>query len=306
MSVRPRVLFTGGSGLLAINWALHITDRYDVILGLHNRHIALPGILTIPLPMGSYEDLLRSVEEVAPDVVIHCAGLANVEQCETDPDLAYHVNVELSANVAHVCAKAGIQLVYICTDHLFSGNKPLVTEDEPVSPVNVYGRTKWEGENKVLEAGSDFLSVRTNFYGWGTPYRQSFSDMIIQNLRAGKKINLFDNFYYSPILIEDLAVSVMSLLKHKAGGIYNIAGNERISKHEFGMRVAREFGLDTDLIQSVKIEDRKDLVKRPHDLSLSNQKISSLLGRAIGDIDSNINRLCIQEKTDFLNRKLSV
>jgi dTDP-4-dehydrorhamnose reductase len=305
MNRRKKILFTGGSGLLALNWALRIADKYDVVLGLHNRQITVPGISTIPLQMESYDGLLRTLERVVPDIVIHCAGLANVEQCEADPALAHHVNVELSANVANACNKLGVHMIYICTDHLFSGHKPLVTEEEPVSPVNAYGRTKWEGECQVLSVNGKFLSVRTNFYGWGMPYRHSFSDMIIQSLRAGKTVTLFEDFYYTPILIEDLALSVMSLLEHTAGGIYNIVGNKRISKYVFGMRLAAEFGLDTNLICPTRIADRQDLVKRPHDLSLSNQKISSLLGRTVGDIDSNIHTLRSQEKNDFSNRSLT-
>jgi dTDP-4-dehydrorhamnose reductase len=301
MNKRRKILFTGGSGLLALNWALHIAGQYDVVLGLHNRDITVPGLNTIPLHMESEDALLRTFEQVAPDMVIHCAGLANVEQCEADPALAYHVNVKLSSNVAKACNTMNVQMVYICTDHLFSGNQPLVTEQEPVSPVNVYGRTKWEGENEVLSVSGSFLSIRTNFYGWGPSYRKSFSDFIIEGIRNGRTVNLFEDFFYTPILIEDLAHAVMSLLDKNASGVYNVTGNGRISKYEFGIRLCERFGLDSGLACPVKIRERKDLVKRPYDLSLSNQKMESLLGRIVGDINGNIDMLWSQEKKLFAN-----
>jgi dTDP-4-dehydrorhamnose reductase len=91
------------------------------------------------------------------------------------------------------CKEQSIKLVYISTDHLVSGVKPLVTEEEPVSPMNRYAQTKSEAENRVLAISKENLAIRTNFYGWGTSYRDSFSDFIISNLRKGK------TFHYSKI-----------------------------------------------------------------------------------------------------------
>jgi hypothetical protein len=162
--------------------------------------------------------------------------------------------------------------------------------------MNRYAQTKSEAENRILAISKENLVIRTNFYGWGTSYRDSFSDFIISNLRKGKTISLFKDFFYTPILIEELANIVMQLLSHNANGIFNVVGNERISKLEFGIKLARRFGLDTGLIGSVSFSDRKDLIKRPTDLSLSNQKTISLLNKTFGNIDENINRLYEQEK----------
>lgn len=293
--MKKKILFTGGSGLLAINWAWHISNSYDVVLGVHNRKITVPGIEITELHLDTAAKLLADLEQIQPDMVIHCAGLANVEQCETQPELAHFVNVVLSENVATACKQQNIELVYICTDHLFSGNRPLVTEEETVTPVNVYGRTKYEGEYAVLSVDDSFLSIRTNFYGWGTSYRHSFSDMIIRNIRDGKSVSLFEDFFYTPILIEDLSDAVMQL-PGKASGIFNVVGNERVSKLDFGLRLASQFGLDQSCIQASRISERKDLVKRPAELSLSNQKVETLLGKRVGDIGQNINRLYRQEQ----------
>ena len=297
--MKKKILFTGGSGLLALNWGLSIANEFDVILGLHEKYISQNVVRTVSLCLESGSDFSKILENIQPDVVIHCAGLANVEVCEANPDMARHVNVDLSVIVAQSCKEHNVQFVYISTDHLFSGKNPLVSEEEPVSPMNLYGETKYEAERKILELSKDFLAIRTNFYGWGPTYRHSFSDFIIDTLRSGNPVLLFDDFFYTPILIDELAQTVMMLLDVEAGGIFNIAGNERISKYEFGVRLAQKFQLDTGLIQAVKFSDRPDLVKRPTDLSLSNKKVSSFLNKDIGDIEGNIIQLYQQEKNGF-------
>ncbi len=299
--MKKKVLLTGGSGLLAINWAFAIANEYDVVLGLHDRMITVPRIQTVSVGMETRDEFSRSLDIVQPDIVIHCAGLANVEVCEADPANAIHINGVLSENVAKGCKEKDLQLVYICTDHLFTGNKSLVTEEDPAVPVNEYGKTKLSGEVRTLAISEKFLSVRTNFYGWGPFYRHSFSDMIIDNLQEGNLVTLFEDFYYTPILIEELAQVVMQLLQMKAGGIFNVVGNERISKLEFGMRLAKKFKLDTNLIKASRFSERKDLVKRPKDLSLSNQKVSKLLKREIGSIDAGIGKLHQQSENGFLD-----
>ena len=294
--MKKKVLFTGGSGLLAINWGLHIEKDFEVFLGLHNRKINIPEVETVFIDIESINVFCSALETIQPDIVIHCAGLANVEDCESNSDLAYKVNVLFSENVAIACKKYTIQLVYISTDHLFSGLHPMVSEEEPTSALNQYGRTKLEGERLVLSNDNQSLIIRTNFYGWGTSYRKSFSDFIINNLRNGIPVNLFEDFFYTPILIEVLSQTVMELVTKNAKGVFNVVGDERISKYEFGKRLANAFNLNANLIQAAKISNRKDLVRRPHDLSLSNKKVSSFLNKKIGNVNENILRLFHQEK----------
>ena len=194
-----------------------------------------------------------------------------------------------------VCAKLNIPMVYISTDHLFSGNESLVDEEFPVSPINVYAKTKVEAESYIQNTYPEALIIRTNFYAWGTSYRHSFSDMVINNLRAGKKISLFKDIYYTPILIDPLVHNVHELVQKGAKGIFNMVGDDRISKYDFGLKLAREFNLDNSLIKDGKIIDKPSLVNRPHDMSLSNKKVSNYLGKKMGGLDQHILKLKAQE-----------
>ncbi len=299
MPKKKKILLTGGSGLLALNWAARIKDDCEVVLGIHTKMISFSNISSYRINIETMESFSSDLEKIQPDIVIHCAGLANVEVCEADPLMAYHVNVELSENVAICCKERHIPFVYISTDHLFTGNKPLVTEDEIPLPVNEYGKTKLGGEQKILTVSDTSLVIRTNFYGWGTSYRQSFSDFIIGNIRNGKTVSLFNDFFYTPILIADLAEAVMELIKNGASGIFNVTGEERISKYAFGILVAEKFKLNSSLIKVSKFTDRTDLVQRPGDLSLSNKKLVSFLQKPIGNIKAGIEKLYEQEQNGF-------
>ena len=293
--MKENILITGGSGLLALNWASTMREKFNITLGLHNRKVSLKDTKSILLNLDTIQALTKAFEELQPQLVIHAAGLTSVEACESNPALAKYINVDLTKNLVIACAKLNIPMVYISTDHLFSGDESLIEEDFPVSPMNVYAMTKAEAEAYVQHTYPEALIIRTNFYAWGTSYRHSFSDMVINNLRAGKKISLFKDIFYTPILVETLVHKVHELIQKKAKGIFNVVGDDRISKYDFGLKIAREFNLDNDLIEAEKIIDRPSLVNRPHDISLSNKKVTIYLGKKMGGLDQHILKLKAQE-----------
>lgn len=290
------ILITGGSGLLALNWALAIRGRYAVTCGLHRQNISLSGVATRQFDLESVDQLVHVFEAVQPKIVIHTAGLTNVEECEDKPELARHINVDLAANVARACATLELPLIHISTDHLFSGETPYVDETFPTAPKNVYAKTKAEAELRVLDVHTQTLVIRTNFYGWGPSYRRSFSDVIIKELRSGNELTLFQDVFYTPILIEAVVHAAHDLINLKVAGIFHIVGEDRLSKHEYGLKIADEFKLDSELIKPGLIADRPSLVQRPHDMSLSNTKVCKLLGRKLGGVDEHIARLHRQEQ----------
>jgi len=283
-----RVLITGGTGLLGLNWAASIKNTHHVILGIHQRAVQLPDIATQPLSLESVDNFLENLDLIKPDCIIHAAGLAGVELCEEKPDLAYHVNVELAENVARACALRGIQHAHISTDHLFRGDCAFLNEEAPVDPINIYGKTKAEAEVRVHEVYPDALVIRTNFYGWGPSYRPSYSDWVLNNLKMKHPITLFKDVFYTPIYIGKLVQVVHQLLERGAIGTYNVVGDERVSKWEFGMQLASTFGLDENLISAGSVHSQPNRVVRPIDMSLSNKKVSTGLGIHVGGIKQHL------------------
>ena len=295
MSQKPSILLTGGSGLLAVNWFYSKNNQYRVYLGLNERKIHPDNSEVLFLDFFSEESLMKQIDSLNPSIIIHTAGLTSVEKCENNPELAFYINVELSSMVANVTKRLGIRLVHISTDHLFEGNVSMLTEGAPRKAINVYGKTKALAESKIEEINSEALIIRTNFYAWGPSYRKSFSDYIIESLRNKKLLSLFDDVYYTPILAENLIDTVHELLKKNEKGIFNIVSDDRISKYDFGLLIAEEFGLDKSYIERCSLHCKSNLVRRPYDMSLSNQKIKKLLGRNLGTVKQHIAKLHEQE-----------
>jgi dTDP-4-dehydrorhamnose reductase len=305
MSLKHSILLTGGSGLLAVNWAYLKKNKYKVYLGLNERQVAPHGSHTLTLNFFSEEGLMKQFEAVRPSIIIHAAGLTNVEKCENNPELAFYINVELSRMVANVTKRLGIRLVHISTDHLYEGNVSMLNEDEPTQAVNVYGKTKALAEINVGEINPESLIIRTNFYAWGTTYRKSFSDYIIESLRNKQVLNLFEDVYYTPILAQNLIKCVHDLLEKNAKGIFNIVSDDRISKYNFGLLIAEEFGLDKSLILRSSFKDSSNLIRRPLDMSLSNQKVKDFLGRNLGTVKQHIAKLH-QQELEGINKEIQL
>ncbi len=297
--MEKRILFTGGASLLAVNWALAIRNRWRVVTGLHNRAVSLADVDTKRIDIESPDAFARILDAGPFDVVVHAAGLTSIEACDADPERAWHDNVTLAANVAAACAATGTPLVHVSTDHLFSGEEPRVGEDCPPAPRNTYGKTKAEAERQVLKLNAGALVVRTNFYGWGPSYRRSFSDGILDALRSGSEVTLFQDVFFTPILIEALADTVHELVARGAAGIFHVVGDDRMSKYEFGLRIARAFDLSDAPIRAGLLANQPSLSIRPFDMSLSNDKVSQLLGRRIGGADAHFARLRQQEIDGF-------
>jgi dTDP-4-dehydrorhamnose reductase len=281
---RPRVVITGGSGLLALNWACALRESHDVVLATHTRRVSLAGVESRPLGLESAAALFAEIQRLAPDVIVHTAGITSVEECERDEAHAKHVYVDLSRNVAEAAARSGSKLIHISTDHLFAGTHPFYAETDPPEPINAYGRVKLLSEHAVAEAWPHALIVRTNFFGWGHRLRQSFSDWVYYGLLAGEPLTMFDDVFITPILADALASVAHRLLDTGASGIWNIVGDERTSKYDFGVRLAEAFGLPSSLVQRGKIAASQLSVKRPPDMSLSNRQARERLGAGLGTL----------------------
>lgn len=295
MIEKSSIFLTGGSGLLAVNWFYTKKQEYSIYLGLNERIISLKDANLIFIDVETVGSFINQLKIIQPSFVIHAAGLTSVEKCEENPDIAYQINVDLPKLVALATKELNIPLVHISTDHLFNGKSSMLVEDEPTCPTNVYGETKALAEKSIMKINPNALIIRTNFYAWGTTYRKSFSDFIIYSLRKRESISLFDDVFYTPILAEKLIETVHELLQKKVKGIFNIVSDDRISKYNFGILIAEEFGLDKSLIHRSSLKDKPNLVSRPVDMSLSNKKVKDLLGRNLGTVKEHIAKLHQQE-----------
>lgn len=277
--LRPgdKILITGGSGMLGSNLSFLWANDFEVA-SVDTNPMPLPNVRSFCLDLRDGLKTKKTVREIFPQVIIHTAALTNVDYCEANPREAYLLNVEATRNLLEACRDIGRQFVYISTDFVFDGVKGRYNEDDKTNPLNVYGKTKLEGERAVIESGLNFLVVRTSIYGWNVLPKESFVETIINRLRQGQALTPFADQEFTPIYTETLGEIILDLLKRQKNGLYHIASSEIVSKYKFATLVAEEFGLQTKLLQptlSSKVDFKS---KRPNNVSLVVFKILNELG----------------------------
>lgn len=287
---KKKIVITG-TGLLASNIASYKSEDWSITLLTRNSPLHLSNVENIKADLSSEASLKNILLSIKPDVVIHTAGLANVEECETNYDNAYLSNVIITRNIITASRSCDSKLVHISTDHFANQSLDYSTEKDIDLPLNNYAKTKLTADLEVIRDCPNSLVIRTNFFGWGNLKRKSFSDFIIENLRAGKEITLFDDVYYTPIFIDELTDSIEELVKRDMSGVYNIVSNKKISKYEFGIALAQVFGLDLKLIKKGSINNHP-MTQRPHNMALSNMKLVNDLGEKFNfDFINSLKRL---------------
>lgn len=268
-----RVLVTGAGGLLGGEFFRSMSRDHEVF-GLSSKN------------RNNFEFVLDLTKKCCVksffarnefDLVINCAALASVELCEKDPALARALNAKIPRILAEQCALLKVKLVHISTDHIFDGIEGFYSESDIPFPVNNYGSTKKEGEDAVADICPDGLIVRTNFFGKSYGSKKSFSEWILSQLIANKEIHLFEDAFFSPLSMIELVKYCSLLVNRRASGVYHMGCGERVSKFEFGLRLASAYGLPTELLKRASMTSRIDLCRRPRDISLSSAKLLSFI-----------------------------
>ena len=241
-----------------------------------------------------------------PDIIINTVSLVNVDQCEEHPGLAKKITVDTAENIAKASKRYGCRLIYISTDHLFDGKRSFYTEEDVPAPVNVYGKTKLLAEVRTLEHVTDAVIVRTNFFGWSHPSHPPTSgEWMYNNLKERNPMNLFTDYYFTPIEVTYLAGAIETVAASDFSGIINIAGSERCSKYEFGIELAKICGFDPSPIHPTKIAPDSFKAARQQDLSLSIEKFRKLFKKELPGLRQSIKRFCKSRKTlDMQNKKV--
>jgi dTDP-4-dehydrorhamnose reductase len=276
-----RILITGASGLLGINLAMEAMRGHEVV-GVDRGKLTSAPFPVIKTNFYNSHAFDPALDSTRPDWVINCAALANLEECEKHPDQARILNVHLPRELAESCAKRNIPFVHLSTDAVFDGTREdAYTEDDAPNPPGVYSQTKLEGEQAVQQAYPQSIIARVNFYGWSLTNRRSLGEFFVNNLLEGKTVNGFTDVTFCPMLVNHTSRLLLEMLQKNLSGLYHVVGAQPMNKYQFGMEVARTFGLDTNLISPKSVLASELTAKRSHNLWLSIHKLSTALGHEL-------------------------
>ncbi len=272
-----KALVLGSSGLLGsylgfalptLGWQTAGLSRDGAEFFPGNRHV------------GSAQEIEGLLEAGGYDVVINAIAMASHERCEKEPAEALLVNATLPGRWAAACARTGTKFVHISTDAVFDGESTTPYEDDDLpNPVGVYGTSKLAGEEAVSAANPDALILRTNFYGWSASGGTGILDFFVNSFSQGTAITGFTDYRVSSLYLGDLVDALLGAVTSDARGVYHAVASDAASKHDFGLAVATEFGLESSSMTPGTLADATALSPRGRNLTLATSKLEGILGR---------------------------
>lgn len=236
------------------------------------------------------ETIPKIISESNVDVVINCAAIVSLLECEKNPIKAKNINSDLVYVLARACSKYDKKFIHISTDHFYINDKNLLhKETDEIKIVNQYALTKRIGELNALRFGNS-LVVRTNITGLrGINSKPTFFEWVHNSLINKSEISLFTDFYTSTISAELLAK--YSIIASNIGlkGLINISSSDCISKKDFALLIAKNLSMNFKLIKDSSVCDLEP--KRANSLGLDCTKAEKMLKIKMPDSDQVIKNL---------------
>lgn len=266
-----RVLVTGGRGMLAQALVPVLRGEGHEVLALDRSELDVTDAAAVRARLG----------DARPEVVVQCAAYTAVDRAETEPDVAHRVNALGTLHVARECQRLGSLLVYPSTDYVFRGDASRAyTPEDATDPVNVYGRSKREGEEAAAEAGRA-LVVRTSWlYGAGGV---NFVDRIAALAKERESLDVVDDQIGRPTWTVSLSETIGLLLKSEAVGTFHASdGGEPVSWFGFAKEIVSRLALPT-LVRPVPSSAFPRPAPRPAFSVLDGRATEAVIGRPLVD-----------------------
>jgi len=270
-----KILVTGAAGQLGCEVVKVFEDAGHEVTGTDRKTLNLDGSMNIA----------DAVATRGTDWVINCAAYTRVDQAETESDMAFAVNRDAAAAIAQGASRVGSRLLHVSTDFVFGGaqSRPY-RETDPAAPVNVYGRSKLEGELGVLKALPQALILRTAWvYGL---HGSNFVLNMLRLISERDSLQVVDDQIGSPTCAADIARTIRVLVEQQAEGIYHFTNEGVASWYDLACEVhclALSLGLPVLAKRILPISSSQwpTAAQRPAYSVLCKEKIRPLLGQDI-------------------------
>ena len=222
--------------------------------------------------------VLVAVKENGIEAIVNCAAYTNVDKAESDEETAELINATAVGNLARAMKEVGGTLFHVSTDYVFGcdGNTPR-TEDMPLNPLGVYGRTKLHGEQAILESGCKALILRTAWLY--SEYGNNFLKTMMRLTAEREQLNVVFDQVGTPTYAGDLALAIFSIIE--AGvyegneGIYHFSNEGVCSWYDFAVEIAAAAGNTGCRINPCHSSEFPSPVKRPPYSVLDKTKIKN-------------------------------
>ena len=257
-----RILVTGVKGQLG----------YDVVNELEKRGHTAIGVDIDEMDITDAEAVDRVITEADVEAVIHCAAYTAVDAAEDNLELCRKVNATGTENIAKVCKKLDLKMVYISTDYVFDGEGERPWEpDDRRDPLNAYGIGKYEGELAVEENLEKYFIIRIAWV-----FGVNGKNFIKTMLKLGEtrdEVSVVNDQIGSPTYTYDLARLIVDMVETEKYGRYHATNEGFCSWHEFACEIFRQAGMNVK-VHPVTSDEFPAKAKRPHNSRMSKEKLS--------------------------------
>lgn len=278
-----KILITGSNGLLGQKLVNQLaSDPHIQLLATGRGKNRNPegNYSYKPLDITNREQVLQVIHDFHPEVVINTAAMTQVDQCETEKDLCWDLNVKAVEYLVEACDKNDAFLIHLSTDFVFDGkNGPYKEDDEP-NPISYYAESKLASE-EVLKKSSIKWAIARTMLVYGIAHDMSRSNIILwvkNSLESKKSIKVVNDQWRMPTLAEDLAEGCILIARNKAEGIFHISGKDMLTPYDIAIMTAEYFKLDKSLIEEVDGTVFTQKAKRPAKTGFILNKAKEILG----------------------------
>ena len=289
--IKKRILIIGSNGMLAQRLVEFFSSLNDVeLMCSSNEETSLtPNVQYSQVDITKKNDVKELILSFFPDFVINTAAYTNVDRAETEREIAWKVNVVGAENIALYSWTIDAHLIHISTDYIFDGKSGPYSENDKPNPIGYYGRTKLASENSIRSSGVRFTILRTNvLYGPAKYSRPDFVKWVISSLRDKKEIRIVTDQINNPTYIDDLVSGIQKICETQKEGVYNLGGQELLSRFDFTLRIAKFFGLDSNLVKPILTQELNQPAARPLNSGIINLKAETELNYKPRSIEESL------------------
>lgn len=266
-----KIWIPGGSGMLGSHFQRLLTKNNIPFIATNSKDVDISQEAMV-------EDFVKK-EKIRQ--IINCAAYTQVDKAETESELAYRINATGPENLGKAAQRNGIgTVIHFSTDYVFDGaSHSPYQEDHVCAPIGVYGKSKWEGEQRLLAAYPQACVIRTSWL-YGMPGR-NFVETMLRLMIERDVVRVVYDQIGCPTYCEDLAEVALKLLDQS--GIFHFANSNQTSWYEFSKEIHRQaqgmgYALKVQKIEPIKTDEYPVLAKRPAYSTLDTGKISKTVG----------------------------
>ncbi len=282
--MQKKILITGSNGLLGQKLVGLLAEMPNIELIATakgaNRLAFTEEYQFLSMDITDKNEIFSVINEIKPNIIIHTAAMTNVDQCESERELCWAMNVNAIEYLVKACEPIDCMFIHLSTDFIFDGENGPYDENALAKPISFYGESKLAAE-KIILASKIRWSIARTVLVYGIVGDMSRTNIILwvkKSLEEGKSINVVTDQFRTPTLAEDLALGCWQIADNEATGIFNISGKDFLTPYEMALKTADFFGLDKNLINKADSSTFSQPAKRPPRTGFIIDKAAAVLG----------------------------